>query len=100
MSKKAALILCVALCFGSVSSVFAQLDVSPPVSIDLLPPSGQTRTIDITITGNIGIVDAYGLTLNPPPWPLNLLFLNYPSLSTRLCNQTSPTKISLKLRLQ
>ncbi|MCH7681972.1 hypothetical protein IID10_21850, partial [candidate division KSB1 bacterium] len=66
MSKKAALILCVAICMGLVSSASAQLDVSPPVSIDLLPPSGQTRTIDITITGNIRLVDAYGLTLNYP----------------------------------
>lgn len=66
MSKKAALILCVVLCFGLVSSAFAQLDVSPPVSIDLLPPSGQTRTIEITISGNSGTIEAYGFTLTYP----------------------------------
>ena len=52
MFKRTALILCVTVCLSLATTAFAQFDVSPPVSIDLLPPSGQTRVIPITVTSN------------------------------------------------
>ncbi len=90
MSKRTVLILCITVCMSLVGTAIAQMDVSVPVSIDLLPPSGQTRVIPIVVSNNPGgTISIYGLTLT---YPTSLLtFVNTSNSGTATAGWQSST---------
>ena len=71
MYKKIILMLCMALCLGFASQAIGQLDLSPPLSVDLTGTPDQSLTIPLNLTNpTSAVVDDFGLLF---VYPFNLL---------------------------